>query len=477
MDPEALVKTMADDVWIVALLVLLILGLIFLVKMKGFQVRLLNPAVWKKIKTNEKEIEKDNNKISALESFFIGLGNHLGVGNITGIASAIMMGGPGAIFWMWLFSIIGACVTFMESALAQIYKNKGEDGKFYGSPAWYAKKGLNAKKIAFCMAVAGVVLYCSNLLFQTSNAVSSMTNAIEMPEATVAFAAIFAFLTFIAIIGGTKRVAKISSKIVPIMAVFWLVLALFTIFSNWQNIPQSFGMIFTYAFDGSQFDPNSPFFGGLVGTVIVTAMRRGEYSNDAGTGTMATVSAMADVKHPVRIAIMQSVGVYLSTVVLCTITGLVILSYGNYAEIRGIGENFAPLVQYIMSQTALGASAAYFISIILFVFAYTTIISCFVVGTVDIQYLSDSKSIYYWWIVVATASVFIGGIMTNDTAQSVVDIATALIVILNLYIIYRLKDRVFEALEDYKRQKKEGVAEPVFKKSSLSDQNGVTEWD
>jgi AGCS family alanine or glycine:cation symporter/putative sodium/glutamine symporter len=374
---------------------------------------------------------------------------------------------------MWIFAIIGSASAFMESTLAQIYKEKKSDGQFYGGPAYYAQKGLGSRKLGIIAAILLVLTFGIGFVgVQSCNASSALCGAFEFDNNHIIFAAIIAVIAAILILKGLKVVAKFSSKVVPIMAVGWIIFALIAIVLNIGGVVNAFVMIFEYAFDFKSF------VGGGLGIIIVTGLKRGIFSNEAGLGSVANIAATADVPHPVKQGKIQSFGVLVDTLIVCTITALVVLSYGSYAEITAIGEKGAPLVQAVVASTAIGDVAKYIIAIFMFIFAFTSLIGYYTMSEANARFVKDDKKIILAIQAVVILTAFLAACVEDVTLMdNFSDTLMALMASVNMILCALLSRKAFEAYADYRAQKKNGVEEPVFHRDTLSDSTGVTEWE
>ena len=404
------------------------------------------------------------------------MGARIGVGNIAGVATAILTGGPGAVFWMWIFAIIGSASSFMESTLAQIYKEKKEDGQFYGGPAYYASKGLKSRKVGIFAAILLVITFGIGFVaVQSCNASKALCGAFSFEYNNYIFAAIIAIVAAILIFRGLKAVAKFSSTVVPIMAFLWIIFAIIAIVLNIDGVVNAVKMIFEYAFTAPSM------LGGALGSILITGLKRGVFSNEAGLGSVANIAATADVKHPVKQGMIQSFGVLVDTLVVCTFTALVVLSYGTFDQILALGAitgDGANLVQGIIADTAFGSAANYIIAIFLFVFAFTSLIGYYTMSESNARFVKDKKSVIMAVKILVILVAFIAGtVSTATTVDNVSDTFMALMATVNMILVVLLSRQVFEAYADYRKQKKAGIEEPVFHKSCLSDSSGVTEWE
>ena len=457
--------------WGIAFVFLIGLGLIFTVRLKGLQITKIKETSSLSL-SGVKEGSKTKH-VSSFEAFCIGMGARIGVGNIAGVATAIVMGGPGAVFWMWIFAIIGSASSFMESTLAQIYKEKKSDGHYFGGPAYYATKGLKNRKLGILAAVLLILTFGIGFVaVQACNASNALCGAFAFENNYYIFAAIIAVIAALIIFRGLKTIAKFSAKIVPVMALAWIIFAILAICMNIEGVPKAIEMIISNA-----FSPESLIAGGI-GTVIVNGLKRGVFSNEAGLGSIANIAATANVKHPVKQGLIQSFGVLMDTLVVCTFTALVILSYGDYGSILDFGDRGSLLVQDVISSTAFGEAANYIIALFMFVFAFTSLIGYYTMSEANARFVNDNPKVIFGVKILVIIVAFIAATTADVSAvDSVSDTFMALMGIVNMIIVLLLSRQVFEAYADYRKQKREGVEEPVFHKSVLSDSSGVTEWE
>ena len=459
-----------DYFWGISFVFLIGLGIIFTIKLKGLQILKIKET--SSLALSGVSEGKKTSKVSSFEAFCIGMGARIGVGNIAGVATAIMMGGPGAVFWMWIFAIIGSASSFMESTLAQIFKEKQEDGHFYGGPAYYASKGLGNRKLGIIAAVLLVLTFGVGFIgVQSCNASSALSGAFDFENNHLVFAIIIAALAALILFKGLKAAAKFSAKVVPIMAVLWIVFALVAICFNIGGVVNAIAMIFQYAFTV----PSA--LGGAIGTIIVTGLKRGVFSNEAGLGSVANIAATANVKHPVKQGMIQSFGVLVDTLVVCTITAFVVLSYGNFAEISALGLKGANLVQAITADS-MGNIANYIIALFMFIFAFTSLIGYYTMSESNARFIKDSKKNILFVRILVIIVAFCAACVTDVTIMDAFsDTFMAAMAAVNMVIVALLSRKVFEAYADYRKQKKAGVEEPEFHKDALSDATGVTEWE
>ena len=454
-------------IWYIAFVCLIGLGLFFAYKVKVMQITHMGENA--KLAVSGVSEGRGDAKLSSFEAFCLGMGARIGIGNIAGVATAIVTGGPGAVFWMWIFALIGAGTSFFESTAAQIYKEKKEDGSYYGGPAYYATKGLKSRKLGILMAVMLFITFGIGFVgVQACNSSSAIVSAFNVDAHIVGF--IIALLAGIVIFSGTKKVGMFSSKIVPAMAVFWIIFAISIILVNIGNVGNAIGMIFGYAFSAPAL------LGGGLGTVVMVGLKRGVFSNEAGLGSIANLAGTANTTHPVKQGLIQSFGVIVDTLIVCTFTALAVLSFGNWEEIMALGVKGAPLVQAVATQ-ALGDWAPSLIAIFLFVFAFTSMLGYYTMSEANIRFIKDNRTLVFVIRVIIILVAFGSCLIDTGLMDLISDTFMAAMGAINVVVVALLSKHVMEAYKDYRQQQKDGVEEPVFHKSALSDSSGVTEWD
>ena len=456
-----------EYIWYIAFVCLIGLGLYFLVRLKFMQVvHIKENATLAVSGVNDKT---DGKKLSSFEAFCLGMGARIGVGNIAGVATAIATGGPGAVFWMWIFALIGAGTSFMESTAAQIYKEKKSDGSYYGGPAYYATKGLKKRWLGVVLAILITVTFGIGFVgVQASNSSAAIVEAFNVDSHIVGF--VIALIAGLVIFSGTKIVGRFSAKIVPAMAVFWIIFTIAIIVMNFGNVGNAFAMIFQYAFSAPAL------LGGGIGTIIMVGLKRGVFSNEAGLGSIANLAGTADTTHPVKQGLIQSFGVIVDTVIVCTFTAIAVLSFGNWEEVMALGLRGAPLVQEVASQ-ALGTWAPSLIAIFLFVFAFTSMLGYYTMSEANLRFVKDHNTVVFVLRVVVVLVAFASCTISTALMDLISDTFMAAMGAVNVIVVALLAKPVMEAYRDYRKQQKEGIKEPIFHKSALSDSDGVTEWE
>ena len=442
-------------------------GLFFTFRTRFAQIRLFKDAC-KLI--GEKAADS---KVSSFQALMVSTASRVGTGNIVGVATAICLGGPGACFWMWLMCIIGASSAFMESTLAQIYKRKGDDGNSYGGPAYYIEHALKQPWLAvvFCVFLIATYAFGFNLLcsynLQSTFSAYSFYDATKTPYIV---GAVLAVAVGYCLLGGGKRIIRITEKIVPAMGISYVLISLVVIAFHVQSIPSMFALIFKNAFDFKSI------FGGIAGSCMVYGIKRGLYSNEAGVGSAPNASASAHVSHPVKQGLVQTVSVYIDTMLLCTATALMCLSSGTpYNE----SVSGAPYVQNAIS-TVFGKAGPIFITVAMVLFAFTTLIGNLYYVDNALAYMNKkkqpSKKFMTGFYIVCTVIIFLGAIVPMDFAWTAADITMGGMTLINIPCCLILSGTVVKALRDYESQKKSGQNPTFVAKEIGLDDSDLTYW-
>ena len=459
IDPSFILNQVDNFLYFPTLIIIMAAaGLYFTIKTKGVQLRLFPESVRLLFEPSD-----DENSVSSLQAMLVSTASRVGTGNIIGVSTAICLGGPGAIFWMWIMCIIGASSAFIESTLAQIYKRKDSKGHFYGGPAYYINEALHKPKIAalFCIFLIATYAVGFNLLCSFNLQSTFMDYSFYNPATTPSIiGAILAILTGYCLLGGGKRIMKVTSTIVPLMGVSYVIVALIVIIVNYHNIPSMFVLIFQDAFDFKSIA------GGIVGSCLVYGIKRGLFSNEAGVGSAPNASASAKVSHPAKQGLVQTLSVYIDTLLLCTATALMCLSTGVAIDATVAG---APYVQTAIG-SVLGIAGPIFITVAMVLFAFTTLIGNLYYVDNALIFLNHrnipSRRFMHIFYVAASAIIFIGAIIPMDAAWAMADITMGGMTIINLPVCVILGKRAIDCLKDYETQKKLGK-DPVFKASSI----------
>ncbi|MBR6141533.1 MAG: alanine:cation symporter family protein [Bacteroidaceae bacterium] len=389
--------------------------------------------------------------ISSFQAFAISLSSRVGTGNLAGVASAIFVGGPGAVFWMWVMALLGASTAFMEATLAQLFKRHGKDS-FYGGPAYYMKYGLKQPWMGILFAF--LIIYgfgLANQLVQSNTLCDALSNTFHVPMKYVAGG--LALMTLLIIFGGIQRIARFCAMVVPFMAIGYILLALYILAVNFTQIPAMLSLIVKSAFGWEQAA------GGAVGIAIMQGVKRGLFSNEAGEGSAPNAAATATIPHPVYQGLLQSLGVFTDTLVICTCTAFIILLSGLY----DCGDDGIILTGHAMEHH-LGSFGGWFLLAAIFLFAYSTIIANYFYGETNIRYITGKPWAVTLFRLLSGVMVLLGGFMTLQQAWGIVDLAMALMTITNLIAVLLLSRYAFRLLKDFKEQRSKGK-EPTFNPS------------
>lgn len=395
--------------------------------------------------------------ISSFQAFAISIASRVGTGNLAGVATAIAVGGPGAVFWMWVIALFGASSAFVESTLAQLYKVKGKDS-FIGGPAFYMRKGLKQRWMGTLFAVLITITFGFAFNSVQSNTLcAAFEGAFGFDHVIVG--SIITVFTLIIIFGGVQRIAKVTSIIVPVMALGYIALALIIVLLNIQELPGVIEQIISHAFGWEQA------LGGGVGMALMQGIKRGLFSNEAGMGSAPNVAATAHVTHPVKQGLIQTLGVFTDTLIICTCTAFIILFSG--APLDG-SANGVQLTQYAL-RNEIGSVGGIFVAVALFFFAFSSILGNYYYGEANIRYLTRRKWILNSYRILVGGMVLFGALATLDLAWSFADITMGLMALCNLIAISLLGKYAFKLLEDYRAQKRAGIKDPVFTKDRLKE--------
>lgn len=437
----------------ILIILLISTGIFFSIKTRFVQFRLIPDAIKSLTESNDKK------QISSFQALMISTASRVGTGNIAGITAALVIGGPGAVFWMWLMAFLGAASAFAESTLAQVYKTK-HNSEFRGGPSYYIEKALSMRwlGIIFSFLLIFCFAYGFNAL-QSFNISSSFEYYIPDYKNTIfplVVAIGIALLTGLVIFGGVHRIGFISSVIVPIMAITYILVGIFITIKNITILPDVIRAIFKNAFDFKAI------FGGFAGSSMLIGIKRGLFSNEAGMGSAPNAAATANVSHPVKQGMVQVLSVFIDTIIICTTTAFIVLLSG--VDLSS-GLNGIPFVQASISNQ-VGPIGIHFITFSIFAFAFTSIIGNYCYAESNILFIKDNKTFLNIFRVTCLVSVFLGAISSFDTVWNIADILMGLMAIVNIFAIFMLSGTVKKCLDDYLTQKKAGL-DPVFKAKNV----------
>ena len=429
-------------------------------RMVGEMIRLLTDSAIDTVETQVKENESKSNRkhISSFQAFAVSVATRVGTGNLAGVASAIAIGGPGAVFWMWIIALIGSATAFVESTLAQLFKQKHKDS-FIGGPAYYIQRGLHQRWMAVLFAILITCQFgLSNNSIQSNTICGAMQEAFGWSPLWVG--AVIAAVSLFIVFGGIHRIAQVSAVLVPVMAISYVVLALVIIGMNIELIPHVFKVIILDAFGIQQIA------GGGLGVAIMSGVKRGLFSNEAGEGSAPNVAATASVTHPVKQGLIQTLGVFTDTLIVCSCTAFIILISGLYQmpELNGIALTQSAL------QSEVGAAGPVFIAVAIFLFAFSTIIGNYYYGEANIRFITPNPMVMtVYRILSAGVMVIFGAMASFELVWNIVDFFMAFLTACNLTAIVLLGRYAFRLLDDYRKQKKQGIKEPVFHRSQIPE--------
>ncbi|HCS61536.1 MAG TPA: sodium:alanine symporter family protein [Microbacterium sp.] len=458
-----------DGLWTwIVLPILVVLGIYFTARTGVVQFRLI-PEMFRTL-TDKTPCDADGKpqSVSAFQAFTISAASRVGVGNIAGVGTAIAIGGPGAVFWMWLMAFVGGASSFIESTLGQAYKVRDSDG-FRGGPAYYMQHGLKARWMGILFAV--ILIACFPFAFSSLQANTISATVSSSFGGTVDWipwvvGALLAVLTALVIFGGIRRIASVTQAVVPAMALIYLLLGLVIVGMNFDRLPEVFASIYTQAWGTEEVT------GGVIGAIIMVGVKRGMFSNEAGLGSAPNAGASAAVTHPVKQGLVQTLGVYFDTFLVCSITAFIILvSTPDLANAtRGIGLTQGAIVGN------LGEWSNVLLSVIIFLLAFSSILGNYYYGQSNIEFISSRRGILTTYRVLVVAVIFFGSIASADLIWNTADGIMGLMAIVNLVAIGLLSGVAFKLLKDYSQQRKAGL-DPVFTRARLPEVTGIHCWE
>ncbi|OUO77357.1 amino acid carrier protein [Blautia sp. An249] len=433
-------------------------GIYFTVRTKFVQIRMFPEAI--RVLTEKKS---DSAGVSSFQALMISTASRVGTGNIAGVATALAAGGAGAIFWMWLLAVIGSASAFIESTLAQIYKVKGEK-EFRGGPAYYIQYALGKRWLGIVFSV--LLIACFSFGFNALQAFN-VSSAIEYyigPEYSqtcipAVIGAVLAICTALVIFGGVHRIGIITSGLVPVMAVLYILLGIYITAMNIQDLPAIFSLIFTEAFDIQSIA------GGFAGSCVMLGIKRGLFSNEAGMGSAPNAGAAADVSHPAKQGFVQMLSVFIDTILICTTTAMMLLNYGVIdPELTGM-----PFVQQAI-KAEVGELGIHFITISIFLFAFSSLVGNYCYAESNLKFIKDDKNLLTVFRIICVLIIFWGAQASFDTVWNLADVLMGFMAIVNIIAILLLSGVGVRTLNDYVQQKAEGK-DPRFSPGKLGIKN------
>lgn len=462
-----IINQVNDLLWgYVIIAVLVGCGVWFTVRMRFVQFRMLGEML-RLLFDSPTKTGRQQKHISSFQAFTVSLASRIGTGNLAGVATAIVVGGPGAVFWMWVMALFGAATAFVESTLGQLYKLRHRDS-FIGGPAYYIQRGLHCRWMAVLFAILITVTFgLANNSVQTNTICGAMEGAFGWNPTVVGI--VLMVLTLLVVFGGIQRIARVSSILVPLMALGYLILALVVIVMNIHLIPHVFKVIIESAFGLEQA------VGGTVGAAIMNGVKRGLFSNEAGEGSAPNAAATAAVSHPVKQGFIQALGVFTDTLVVCSCTAFIILVSGFYEhpQLNGI-----MLTQEAL-ESQVGPMGPVFIALAILMFAYSSMIGNYYYGEANIRFMTNRPIVLTLYrILSGGVMVMLGALLSLNTVWSIIDFCMALLTACNLVAIILLGKYVFRLLDDYTSQRQRGIKSPTFHRSQIPEiEHDLECWD
>lgn len=476
MTMESVLETIGsfeEAAWnLVGIPVIIIVAIYLTIRTGGVQIRHL-PDMLRSITDKAQKDENGRTRsLSAFQAFTVTTSARVGTGNIAGVAGAIAMGGPGAIFWMWIMAIFNSAASFVESTLAQLYKTRRFD-TYKGGPAYYIQRGLGSRSGGIVFAV--IFIFCFAFSFtslQANTIVDAVTGAASefgMEDTTALvwiLAIILTALTGIIVVAGLRRVAQVTQNVVPIMAILYILVGLVVVAMNIDQLPTVVALIFGEAFN---FQAAA---GGAFGAMIMAGIQRGMFSNEAGMGSVPNVAATADVSHPAKQGLVQTLGVYLDTLIICSVTAFIILfTFPDTTADANLGAE--------LTQSALvanfGSFGAILLAVIIFLLAFTSVLGNYSFGEANILFISSSETLRKIYAVALTAVVFLGAVISVDLAWTIAGVTMVILAMFNLLVIMEMSGTAVKLLKHYQSQRKQGL-DPVFLASDMPELRNVECW-
>ena len=452
---------------------LLLVSLYFTFRMRGVQFRMIGEMCrllvesGKRHEDTRKADTPAHGSVSSFQAFALSIASRVGTGNLAGVAIAISVGGPGAVFWMWVTALLGAASAFVESTLAQLFKVKGERS-FRGGPAYYIQKGIHQRwwAVTFAVLITLTFGFAFNTV-QANTLSSAMNNSFGIPMWVTG--CIVTALTLALVWGGVHRISRFSEIVVPVMAIAYIILAIVLVIMNISHLPRVLALIVENAFGFNEI------LGGTMGSAISMGVKRGLFSNEAGEGSTPNAAATASVSHPVKQGLIQALGVYTDTILVCTATAFIIL----VSDVSLHDSNGIVLTQQAIDAGFGGGSSlgSTFVCIAITLFAFTSIIANYYYGETNIRFIRNNDALVNLYRLIVGAMVYLGSVMSLDLVWGFADITMAMMTICNLAAILVLGKYARRLLLDYLDQRKLGK-DPVYRSSTIPEIAKETEcWN
>ena len=470
------INSLNDLLWSYVITVVLVgAAVYFTIRSKGVQFRFIGDGIriiMGRDKSPHRPLNGAKKRISSFKAFSVSLASRVGTGNLAGVASAMFVGGPGAVFWMWAMALLGGATSFVESTLAQLYKKLGKDS-FYGGPAYYMETGLGKRWMGTLFSVFMILSFgLAQTMLQAQTIISSLHDSFSVNP--LAIGLFLGVLLLVIVVGGVHRISNVVAYMVPFMALGYIFIALYVMIGHMAQLPEMFGMIFRNAFGMEQLG------GGMVGVAIQQGVKRGLFSNEAGEGSAPNAAAIADTSHPVKQGIVQALGVFVDTLLICSCTAFIILLSGQL----GCGEDGIILTSRSL-EAVLGPGGRIFLTAAIFLFAFSTVIGNYYYGETNVRFIlgrisgkAERAGITIYRL--ASFAIIVGAaFITLSTAWALVDLSMGLVTLTNVCAIILLGGKAFALLSDYSAQRKEGIKDPVFNKHDFKaeDPSRLEGWE
>lgn len=466
---QQIIDTTNDLLWgYVMIAALLACALYFTLRSRFVQFRMIGEMCRLLVKPDqdkESDTQHKPKRIAPFEAFVISLASRIGTGNLAGVATAIAVGGAGAVFWMWIIALLGAANAFIESTLAQLYKRRSTDS-YIGGPAYYIMYGMRNKPLAitFCILIIVTFGFAFNTV-QSNTICAAFENAFGTDKLFLGIALTVA--TLLIIFGGIQRIAKVSNIVVPVMAVGYLAIALIVVALNIEHLPAILSTIVKSAFGAEQL------VGGGMGAAVMQGIKRGLFSNEAGMGSAPNAAATATTSHPVKQGLIQTLGVFTDTLIICSSTAFIILASGVALD----GSNGVQLTQEALT-AEIGGAGRIVVAVAIFFFAFSSIFGNYYYGEANIRFITQSKRALTTYRLIVGSMVMAGALMNLQTVWALADVTMGLMTMCNLIALVFLGRQAVILLDDYRQQRCKGI-NPVFSKNNhkeFRDNDGIECW-
>lgn len=452
-----IINSVNDFLWTYIMIALLIgAALWFTIRTRGVQFRYFG-EMWRLLASSGRRHETDDEghrpRVSSFQAFAVSVASRVGTGNLAGVATAIALGGPGSVFWMWVIALLGSANAFIESTLAQLFKVRG-DHAFVGGPAYYIHRGIGSKAWAVTFAILITITFALAFNSVQSNTIALAVEPYGITPVTTGI--VLSVLTLACIWGGIRTIAKVSAIVVPFMAVAYVLLAIVVVAMNIHHFPAVMTMIVENAFGFESV------MGGGVGMAIIMGVKRGLFSNEAGEGSTPNAAATAAVSHPVKQGLLQAFGVFVDTLLVCTATAFIILCSGVFDS----GATGIALTQAALdSELGMNAGTA-FIAIAIFFFAFSSVIANYYYGEANVRFITSRRWPLTALKIASTAMVMVGALVELDVVWALADVTMALMTMCNVAAILVLGRYAVACLEDYAEQRSQGL-DPHYRRNTI----------